>query len=51
MNNKDIENNNNMQEESDKNLNINLKMNNLEEYNFTEENKEINNDFQNIIKN
>ena len=45
------EENNNMNEESDKNLNVNLKLNNLEEYNFTEDNKEINNDFQNIIKN
>ena len=47
---------NKSKEESEKNININLQLNNLEEYNFTDENqkldeKEINNDFQNIIKN
>ena len=42
---------NNRKKESDKKININLQINNLEEYNFTEENKEISNDFQNIIKN
>ena len=51
MNNEELENNNNIQEESDKNFNVNLNINNLEEYNFDEENKELNNDFQNIIKN
>ena len=51
-----IEEENKSKEESEKNININLQLNNLEEYNFTDENqkldeKEINNDFQNIIKN
>ena len=49
MSNKEKE--NNKKEESENNLNINLQINNLEEYNFTEGNKEITNDFQNIIKN
>ena len=51
-----IEEENKSKEESIKNININLQLNNLEDYNFTDENqkldeKEINNDFQNIIKN
>ena len=51
-----IEEENKRKEESNKNININLQINNLEDYNFTDENhkfdeKEINNDFQNIIKN
>ena len=50
-----IEEENNIKSESGKNININLDMNNLNQYNFTDENnkldeKELNNDFQNIIK-